>query len=92
MMVFATTDHDQRKPETTPGVYRCQITIPGGLLNSIQYAVQVHLDIPGFRTLIPGEDFIYFTGVGNTSHGSHYPENWPGVVTPECEWQEEKLE
>lgn len=90
--VFATTDHDQRPAVTTPGVYRCQVSIPGGVLNSIQYAVQIHLDIPGYRTLVPGRDFIYFTAVGNTPHGSHYPENWPGVTTPRCTWQEEKLD
>jgi len=90
--VFATTDHDQRPAETLPGIYRGLVTIPGGLLNAIQYSVQVHLDIPGFRTLVPGDDFLYFTGVGNTPHGSHFPENWPGVIAPMCEWREEKLE
>jgi len=90
--VFATTDHDQRPAETMPGVYRCQVTIPGGFLNSIQYTVQIHLDVPGYRTLVPGGDYIYFTAVGNTPHGSHYPENWPGVTTPRCIWHEEKLE
>ncbi len=92
VLVFASTDHDQRLDETPPGKYCCQIKIPGNVLNSIQYTLQIQIDIPGFRVLVPREDFLHFSGAGDTPHGSHYPENWPGVVTPKLEWQEEKLE
>ena len=92
VLVFASTDHDQRPEETIPGRYCCRIKIPGSVLNNIQYTLQFQIDIPGFRVLVPREDFLHFSGVGNTPHGSHYPENWPGVVTPKLDWQEERIE
>jgi hypothetical protein len=90
--VFASTDHDQHPDETKAGIYRCRIVIPPNLLSNIEYTLQLQVDNPGIRIFIPAQDIIHFSGIGDTSRGSHYPENWPGVVTPKLEWQEEKLE
>jgi lipopolysaccharide transport system ATP-binding protein len=92
VLVFASTDHDQHTPEDLPGTYVCRVNIPPGLLNRSQYSIQIIGDIPGFRTLIPGNDILHFSCIGNTPHGSYYPENWPGVVAPKLDWCLERFE
>jgi lipopolysaccharide transport system ATP-binding protein len=89
--VFASTDQEQRPIETNPGVYRSVATIPPFLLNQNQYTIQIHAGIPGVRVLIPGEDFISFTCVSASGHGSSHTERWPGVVSPRLEWSFEEV-
>jgi len=87
VVAFASTDHRSRDPEAQPGRYRTACTIPGGLLNRGRYFVRVGAGIPGVKRLIPPTECTSFVAVGEGSHGSYFPENWPGVVAPRLEWE-----
>ncbi len=92
IMVFASTDHTVRPYETHPGTYCSRVKIPPGLLNRTRYTIQVHAGIPGINVLLKGEDYLAFTCVGDTSHGSYFPEDWPGTIAPKLDWESERLE
>jgi lipopolysaccharide transport system ATP-binding protein len=92
IIAFDTTDHYQRQGEVEVGRYVATCTIPKELLNRGKYLVYVHAGIPGVKVLVPGREFLSLTTIGIESHGSHFPENWFGVVCPRLEWTDRKIE
>jgi len=92
VVAFSSTDHKGREVATLgPGTYTARCVIPGGLLNQRKYLVRVHAGIPGVKVLIPGREFLSFVIVGSGTHGSHFEENWPGVVAPVLSWKTDQL-
>jgi len=91
-VAFASTDQNMRQAELDPGHYRSVIRIPENLLNTRKYYLQLHFGIPGIKILIPKREYLSFTCVGSTKHGSHFTEKWPGVVAPAVEWSIEQLD
>jgi lipopolysaccharide transport system ATP-binding protein len=86
-VAFVTTDHNA-KPETVkPGIYKSVCTIPHELLNVGKYIIRIDSDIPGIKVLHKGGEYMSFTTVGAGNQGSHFIENWPGVVCPKIDWQ-----
>lgn len=92
VLVFASTDHHQRPYETLPGLYRSTIKIPGGLFNRTGYTIQLHAGIPGQKVILKGKDFLSFTCIGTTDHGSSYPEDWPGIIAPKIAWEVDRFD
>lgn len=88
-IALATTDHTQRPPRTTPGVYRSICTIPAQLLNVGRYTLRINAGSPGVKELVPGGSYIRFQTTRTTDHGSHYTEQWPGAVAPVLHWDQE---
>ncbi len=92
VVAFSSTDHKERDITTLmPGMYTARCLIPGGLLNQRKYLVRIHAGIPGVKVLIPGREFLSFVVEGSGTHGSHFEENWPGVVAPELSWEVDEL-
>src|SRR5207253_1685159 len=50
---FSTTDHKCRQQPELPGNYKAVCTVPGGLLNTRTYVIELSCDVPGVRILIP---------------------------------------
>ena len=91
IIAFDTTNHNQMQDELEPGRYIEKCIIPGGLLNRGRYLVRVNSGIPGVKNLVPGREFLSLTTSGPGSHGSHFSENWLGVVCPKLEWTSQKI-
>jgi len=91
-VAFLTTDHMLRSEMEGPGIYKSVCTIRGGLLNRRRYVISVSCDIPGVKILIPRREYLSFAVVGGGNQASIFPEEWPGVVCPQLEWQVEKVE
>jgi lipopolysaccharide transport system ATP-binding protein len=88
ILAFQTTDHNQRgKSVLGPGFYKARCTIPARLLNRGKYYVRLRASIAGTRLLVPNGEYLSFTMEGSGTYGSYYPENWPGVVAPQLQWQ-----
>jgi lipopolysaccharide transport system ATP-binding protein len=91
-VAFISTDHGVRNEFESPGVYRSICVIPGGLLNRIQYAVEIDSDIPTLeKELLARREYVRFTVSGIGNHGSMMAEAWPGAVCPQLDWQIEKI-
>lgn len=85
--VLASTDHRQRGANmVAPGHYKVQCDISPRLLNRGAYRVIISCGIPNVKQLVRGEESLTFTVEGGGTHGSFFPENWPGVVAPELKW------
>jgi lipopolysaccharide transport system ATP-binding protein len=91
-IAFCATDHLFQREILTPGRYRSQCHIPGGLLNRRNYLLAVQCDIPGERYVIPPAEQMSFTISGAGNQASMFPEPWPGVVCPRIEWTVERTE
>jgi lipopolysaccharide transport system ATP-binding protein len=89
-LAFQSTDHIAREGEQRPGRYKTTCTIPGGLLNHRIYVAELTVEIPDEKVLAPRRPYVSFAVSGGTSHGSTYPEAWPGVVCPSLSWRTER--
>jgi lipopolysaccharide transport system ATP-binding protein len=88
VLALQSTDHVTRNESVLlPGYYRSHCTIPGKLLNHGRYHVNVGAGVPGVKKLIPGREWLSFTVEGCGSHGSYFPEDWPGVIAPPLTWK-----
>jgi lipopolysaccharide transport system ATP-binding protein len=92
VIAFASTDHNQQPAELQPGRYMSTVTVPGGILNRNKYYIHLSVDIPGVKVLIPGTEYLSLTCIGESAHGSNFPENWPGVFALRLEWSFERLD
>ena len=82
--VLASTDHRQRGADmVSPGYYHVQCEIPPRLLNYGAYRIVISCGIPNVKQLVRGDEYLMFTVEEGGTHGSFFPENWPGVVAPE---------
>jgi lipopolysaccharide transport system ATP-binding protein len=92
--VLASTDHRQRGADMfSPGYYHVQCEIPPRLLNHGAYRIIISSGIPNVKQLVRGEEYLTFTVEEGGTHGSFFPENWPGVVAPELKWtRDEQIE
>lgn len=88
---FSTTDHNRRRQPELPGNYKAVCTVPAGLLNTRTYVIELSCDIPGVRILIPRRRYLTFAIASSGSHGSDFPEVWPGIVCPTLEWRVDPL-
>jgi lipopolysaccharide transport system ATP-binding protein len=87
IIAFASTDHNIRGAnELHLGEYISNCQIPGGLLNSGHYLVNVHIGIPGVKVLIQGRKYLSMMVNDAGTHGSIFSEKWPGVVAPSLIW------
>jgi lipopolysaccharide transport system ATP-binding protein len=84
-VAFRTTDHNRRRAVLKPGKYVASCVIPADLLNKRQYVVMIGGGIPGVRAHIESVSALTFQVQGG-SHGSNFPEKWPGVVAPKVKW------
>jgi hypothetical protein len=76
-----------------PGYYHVQCEISPRLLNHGAYRIIISCGIPNVKQLVRGEEYLTFTVEEGGTHGSLFPENWPGVVAPELKWtRDEKIE
>ncbi|MDH7500151.1 MAG: ABC transporter ATP-binding protein, partial [candidate division NC10 bacterium] len=94
ILAFASTNHNLRDDGVlSPGWYRTSCTIPERLLNRGRYLIRLSAGIPGVRKLMPGRELLSFSVEGGGSHGSYFPESWPGVMAPVLEWEaDERME
>lgn len=90
-VAFKTTDHKMRPDTDSPGRYRSSATIPPNLLNRRNYTVVLSFDIPNVRWILPLRDYLSFTVSGAANHGSDFPEQWDGVVSPIIDWRLERV-
>jgi len=74
-----------------PGRYRSSAVIPARLLNRRNYVIVVSFDIPAFRVILPPTQYLSFTVAGVGFHGSDFPEQWAGTVSPVIYWRIEAL-
>jgi len=89
--VLASTDHRQRGANrVSPGYYSVQCDISPRLLNRGAYRVMISCGIPNVKQLMRADEYLSFTVEGGGTHGSFFPENWPGVVAPELKWTNDK--
>lgn len=87
VMLFASTDHATRPPDSPSGYYRSQCHIYGDLLKSGLHYVAIAIDIPGFKVILAETKFLSFFIESAGQHGSFFPESWPGVVAPRLSWE-----
>jgi lipopolysaccharide transport system ATP-binding protein len=85
-VAFRTTDHNQREGELLPGKYLARCVIPANLFNERRYSVMIGGGIPNVRSHVKPAPVLSFE-VQESSHGSYFPENWPGVLAPDTRWQ-----
>jgi len=90
-LAFQTTDHRSRPETDAPGSYRSSAVIPARLLNRRSYGIVVSFDIPAFRVILPPTEYLTFTVAGVGFHGSDFPEQWAGAVSPPIDWRIERL-
>jgi len=90
-LAFQTTDHGSRSEADAPGRYRSSAVIPARFLNRRNYVIAVNIDMPGFRVILPSKEYLSFTVAGVGHHGSDFPEQWPGAVSPLIDWSVESL-
>ncbi len=91
-VAFASTDHNIRDNELKTGNYKSVCTIPPNLLNQGEYLVRVSADIPGVKVIIIDNELLSFTVFNSGTHGSHFPENWPGIVAPRLQWETKSVD
>ena len=85
------TDHNYRREEEDPGMYRSTCIIPEGLLNRRKYIIGIDCDVPSVSVLMPFKEYLSFTVFGGGNQASYFPEEWPGVVCPRFDWKVEKF-
>lgn len=90
-LAFNTTDHNIRSEIDAPGRYRNSATIPSRLLNRRNYIIVLSFDIPPLRIILPPKEYMSFTVSGVGHHGSEFPEQWAGAVSPAIEWRIDQL-
>lgn len=90
-LAFQTTDHNARSETDLPGHYRTSATIPARLLNRRNYVIVLSFDIAGLRIILPPKEYLTFTVSGVGYHGSEFPQQWPGTVSPAINWTVEPL-
>jgi lipopolysaccharide transport system ATP-binding protein len=90
-LAFQSTDHLARPADQPVGRYKTSCTIPGALLNRRKYVIELSLDVPGVRTIVPRQPFLSFAVSGGGSHGSTFPEAWPGIVCPSLQWTTSRI-
>jgi lipopolysaccharide transport system ATP-binding protein len=88
ILAFASTNQNLRDEGVLyPGCYRTCCVIPEKLLNRGRYVVRLSADIPGVKKLMPGQELISFAVEDSGTHGSYFPESWPGVLAPLLTWE-----
>jgi lipopolysaccharide transport system ATP-binding protein len=90
-LAFVMTDHELQESTITPGRYRTEFIVPGGVLNRRIYSFSPCCDAPGYRNLMGAGPHLQFTVGGTANHHSQFPERWPGTVCPRVETKVEKL-
>lgn len=73
--------------ELPPGPHTIRCTIPGRLLNTSRYVVNVHTGIPNQRELIPRQDYLTFEIVDAPQDRVLPHQRHAGVVSPQLDWQ-----
>jgi len=89
-VVFTSTNHNE-SGKIDRGILVIKCEIPANLLNEQEYLILVHSGIPGQRVLIQGEPFLSINVKNMGTHGSDFPEKWPGLVAPKLNWIYEKV-
>jgi homopolymeric O-antigen transport system ATP-binding protein len=91
--VFASNDMadagwvDKVRP---PGRYVSTCTVPGNLLNTGSYTLQVSADIPFKEILFAYQQSLTFE-VKGASAAIQFAEEWPGVICPQLPWAVDQL-
>jgi len=91
VVVFASTNHHQSKT-LVPGLYAFNCIIPGGFLKQGIYWLRINAGIPGVQVLFPPIDVLQLSVVADGTHGSNFPERWPGIVAPTLNWEITEIE
>ncbi len=91
-LAFVSTDHYMRRETTLPGFFLSTCIIPGGLFNIGKYIIDIHIDIPGVKSILKTGKCLAFTTEGEGNQGSFFPEKWPGVLCPKLSWQFQPLD
>ena len=86
IVLFASTNHNQSKTLVS-GFYTFNCIIPGGLLKQGVYWLRINAGIPGMQVLLPQIDVLQVSIMADGTHGSSFPENWPGIIAPSLTWE-----
>ncbi len=85
-VAFGSSSHHLTGKSFLTGDYKLAVEVPENLLNQKPYLIYVNAGIPGikyiFKPIQTGRIFIE----GDTTSGSTFTENWPGVVAPKLKW------
>jgi lipopolysaccharide transport system ATP-binding protein len=92
--VFATYEDSQIQQgfNRKPGYYTAICKIPPNILNNMAYRINIGFDSPGYKVLIPRQDFLE-VDIIDTSDGYRYvPGAFDGPIRPVVEWIVNKKE
>ena len=91
IIAFSSTDHAFRSENSRVGLYKTICLIPGSLLNSGLYFINIHAGCPGVKRLLKEQKFLDLYIEKSNHHGSLFSEIWPGVVAPKLIWTTELI-
>lgn len=92
-IVFLSYEDSSVREGTThaSGLHCATCTIPPHLLNTILYRVEVGFDIPGYKVLYPGKEYLEFQVIDITDDYRYSKRAHVGVVRPRLDWHIERI-
>jgi lipopolysaccharide transport system ATP-binding protein len=85
-IAFVTSSYKITNKSFDNGQYRFTVKVPKKILNTRLYNVFVNIGIPNVRVIVKSLLVTSVNIESSVSHGSTFSEKWPGVVSPEFEW------